>query len=583
MQPLLGIVAALSLSPLPVQQTSTDPIPPPIRCFVSAFRGAATPEGATATMTVVSNGTPCAVNNFGNPDLRQNPASSIAITAAPLHGTVESAAPRVLYKAETGYIGDDVFTYEARAQYPNGDPMTMRVRVKVAVVAAAFSRPQIPVRVGGSIPPPRRIKDVKPVLPPEARAAGVTGVVVVEATIGADGKVGDMVVRRSIPLLDSAALDAVRQWEFAPTTINGRAVPVMMTVSVNFALQPAASIPLPQTAPPPAAAAGAANRSPLPPIATAGLERTSDPDLEQGRQALERRQYEDALRIFKRASDAHSKRCADCFYGMALAYEGLGAAKNVVESCDRAIELAADSPALLVHVRQSKGLALQTLGEYKDAKRLQEAEAEFRSALAIDPDAAYLRFHLGVVLMQEHRDDEGTEELKRELTLRPKSVHSDLAARLIANPRRAREAYAPDFSLITLSREFVELGDFRGKVVVLDFWGTWCPPCVKAVPQLRDFQKKHANDPFALIGISSDSDERVLRDFVAKQQADWIQYWDRDRKIQNAYEVRAWPTYIVIDDEGIVRLRTMGTSSAETARLEDEVKRLLKAANARHR
>ena len=79
------------------------------------------------------------------------------------------------------------------------------------------------------------------------------------------------------------------------------------------------------------------------------------------------------------------------------------------------------------------------------------------------------------------------------------------------------------------------------------------------------------------------ADERVLRDFVSKQQADWIQYWDRDRKVQQAYEIRAWPTYIAIDDEGIVRMRTMGDSPAETARLQDEVKRLLKAANARVR
>ena len=152
---------------------------------------------------------------------------------------------------------------------------------------------------------------------------------------------------------------------------------------------------------------------------------------------------------------------------------------------------------------------------------------------------------------------------------------------LIANPRRAREAYAPDFSIVTLSREFLELADLRGKVVVLDFWGTWCVPCVQAVPWLRGVQKRHAKDAFVLIGISSDNDEQQLRDFVNKNQMEWREHLDRDRKLQRTYDVRAWPTYVVIDDEGIVRLRTTGTTLASSARLEDEIRRQLKIAAAR--
>jgi periplasmic protein TonB len=78
---------------------------------------------------------------------------------------------------------------------------------------------------------------VKPAYPPEAEAARVQGVVILEATIGTDGRVADAKVLRSIPLLDQAALDAVRQWEYAPTRLNGQAVPVIMTVTVNFSLQ----------------------------------------------------------------------------------------------------------------------------------------------------------------------------------------------------------------------------------------------------------------------------------------------------------------------------------------------------------
>ena len=94
-----------------------------------------------------------------------------------------------------------------------------------------------PVRIGGGIPPPQRIKNVNPVYPVDAQNDRVQGVVIIEATIGVDGKVIAAQVLRSIPRLDAAALDAVRQWEYTPTMLNGAPVPVIMTVTVNFYLQ----------------------------------------------------------------------------------------------------------------------------------------------------------------------------------------------------------------------------------------------------------------------------------------------------------------------------------------------------------
>jgi len=97
--------------------------------------------------------------------------------------------------------------------------------------------PTAPVRVGGNIKTPSKTRDVKPVYPPIAQSARVQGVVIIEATIGPDGRVKDAKVLRSIPLLDQAALDAVKQWQFTPTLLNGVPVPVIMTVTVNFTLQ----------------------------------------------------------------------------------------------------------------------------------------------------------------------------------------------------------------------------------------------------------------------------------------------------------------------------------------------------------
>jgi len=95
-----------------------------------------------------------------------------------------------------------------------------------------------PARVGeGSVAAPTRVKYVPPVYPELAQSARVQGAVIVEAVIGPDGRVQDAKIVRSIALLDQAALDAVRQWEYAPTVIGGVAVPVIMTVTVNFTLQ----------------------------------------------------------------------------------------------------------------------------------------------------------------------------------------------------------------------------------------------------------------------------------------------------------------------------------------------------------
>jgi protein TonB len=104
-----------------------------------------------------------------------------------------------------------------------------------ALVVAAGQ--QAPVRVGGSVKEPKKIKDVKPVYPEDAKAAGVSGVVIIEAVIGTDGKVVEAKALRPVAMLDEAALEAVRQWEYTPTLLNGEPVSVIMTVTVSFSLK----------------------------------------------------------------------------------------------------------------------------------------------------------------------------------------------------------------------------------------------------------------------------------------------------------------------------------------------------------
>ena len=77
---------------------------------------------------------------------------------------------------------------------------------------------------------------MNPIYPAVAQSAKVQGVVILEVLIGTDGKVTNARVRRSVPLLDQAAIDAVMQWEFTPTLLNGQPVPVLMTMTVQFTL-----------------------------------------------------------------------------------------------------------------------------------------------------------------------------------------------------------------------------------------------------------------------------------------------------------------------------------------------------------
>ena len=94
-----------------------------------------------------------------------------------------------------------------------------------------------PVRVSGKIRPPEKTKNVSPRYPAAAQADRVTGVVILDVLIAPDGSVANAEVIRSVPGLDDAAVEAVRQWEYRPTLLNGVPVPVIMPVTVNFQLR----------------------------------------------------------------------------------------------------------------------------------------------------------------------------------------------------------------------------------------------------------------------------------------------------------------------------------------------------------
>jgi peroxiredoxin len=312
---------------------------------------------------------------------------------------------------------------------------------------------------------------------------------------------------------------------------------------------------------------------------TRAQEPTYEEELESGKTFFRQRRYDDALKVFKRANEMREKKCAECYGWLSETYLALEAYKNAIESSEKVIELAGDDKQLLVKAYNNKGLALQAQADKKDQKKLQAAEAVFRQALALDNARPIIHYNLGVVLMQLNRDEEGVPEIKQYLKLQPKGGYAETARKLAENPRRARENYAPDFSFTSLQGEYITLDDLKGKVVVLDFWGTWCPPCVESVPELRNLHKRYSKEAsFVLIGISSDRDEEAWKGFTDKNKMVWPQYRDENRKIQNAFNIRAYPTYIVIDHEGIVRYQSSGFGWGRAANLEDAIKKQMKNA-----
>ncbi|MGZ8848302.1 MAG: redoxin domain-containing protein [Pyrinomonadaceae bacterium] len=320
------------------------------------------------------------------------------------------------------------------------------------------------------------------------------------------------------------------------------------------------------------------NISVIPPVAHSQGADTFDTEVAKGNDLLRRRRYEDALKTFKRANDMRDKKSVECLYGMANAYMGLEAYKNVVETCEKLIALGGD-PKNLARAYNLEGIALQTQAGVKDQKKLQEAEAAFRKGLALNSELAILHYNLGFTLLELGRDAEGIPELKKYVELEPDGAKAAEAEKLIANPRRAREAYAPEFSLTTADGEYVSSEDLLGKVVVLDFWATWCPPCVDSVPALRDLNKRFAKEPlFKMISVSADSDEGKWRGFIEKNQLVWTQYIDRDHHVARAFDVHAYPTYILIDAEGIIRFREVTSRWEQTGDLPEAIKKYLKLA-----
>jgi thiol-disulfide isomerase/thioredoxin len=286
--------------------------------------------------------------------------------------------------------------------------------------------------------------------------------------------------------------------------------------------------------------------------------------LQAGRAALGSRQWIRAIGLFQQASHEANGSCTECFLGLAAAYSGNGQLQDAIDTCDRALQITADD-ASKATAHSIKGKALVELSA-KNKELLPQAEAEFRAAAQIETDNPVFHLWLGTVLFRESKNDEGIAEMKKCLSLNPPASVAERAKLILADPRRAGEEFAPNFRITTVQGQDLSLKQFAGKIVVLDFWATWCPPCRESVPELRELTSKYDPAKLVLISISADDDNdaETWRQFIADNKMTWPQYRDSDKRLINAFTVRAFPTYLVIDGDGVITNRIIGANPQES-------------------
>jgi cytochrome c biogenesis protein CcmG, thiol:disulfide interchange protein DsbE len=116
---------------------------------------------------------------------------------------------------------------------------------------------------------------------------------------------------------------------------------------------------------------------------------------------------------------------------------------------------------------------------------------------------------------------------------------------------------APDFS-VRDSEHQVALAQFRGQIVVLNFWATWCAPCVEEVPSLVEMQRRLKAKGVTVLAVSIDVDENAYRQFVRDHNVNLITVRDPDQKVSKLYGTFGWPETYIIDRSGVVRRKFIG-------------------------
>ena len=125
------------------------------------------------------------------------------------------------------------------------------------------------------------------------------------------------------------------------------------------------------------------------------------------------------------------------------------------------------------------------------------------------------------------------------------------------DPRLAlrRGTEAPDFNIRTLDDTEISLSDFKGKFVLLNFWGSWCPPCIEAIPGLKEAKETFASEDFQIVGIAHENREESAISFIERHEITWpnvVKLMGNQSDVIDSYRVQVYPSYYLLDREGVI-------------------------------
>ncbi|HKI33372.1 MAG TPA: TlpA disulfide reductase family protein [Gemmataceae bacterium] len=125
----------------------------------------------------------------------------------------------------------------------------------------------------------------------------------------------------------------------------------------------------------------------------------------------------------------------------------------------------------------------------------------------------------------------------------------------------------PDVEGPDLDGQVFKLSDYRGRVVLVYFWGQWCSLCRDEHPHLRALVERHRGQPFALLGVNCDGDREVVRRAVRDQSLPWRSWWDGDLagQVAQTWEVKGWPAFYLLDGRGVVRVKNLRGAELDQA------------------
>lgn len=283
-------------------------------------------------------------------------------------------------------------------------------------------------------------------------------------------------------------------------------------------------------------------------------------------QYLHDRKEEWALDDFKKADKQDGGHCLACQkqmikygikYGDWKAAE-LGAEEIVSEAQN-------EKETALAHYQYSQVLMAEASVKHKE-DLYTHAHDEAGKALAAYlnfPDALFLD---GKALANLHQDEEAKGQFNKFLKMASSENPSrQRAQRFLEQPELARARMAPPFSVTTAGGEHVSMDDLQGKVVLLDFWATWCVPCREALPHIQQLAKKFQGEPLVILSISLDANEEKWKEFITKNEMTWLQYRDGGftGPISRMFSVTAIPHTFTVDADGVLQDEHIGDASIE--------------------